>query len=175
MPALFISTSTSPKRPRTACSRRVTSSRRLTSVTDVITPAAPSGAALANAAAALDNLSSLTSAIQTRMPRLAKCVAAASPMPEAPPVITATELFVKAGWDTGRTPELQWEASIAADAIGRRPRYSQRHIVSATARLSRARPCGRYPSATPSNVCASPSLRCVRWCGSARPGIPRTA
>ena len=38
--------------------------------------------------------------MHTFMPRLANRIAAASPMPEAPPVITATLLGEKAAWGT---------------------------------------------------------------------------
>ena len=98
MPALFIRMSVPPNRFCTAASRPATSSKRLTSTAAVITSAAPPLATDASVAAASASRSSPISAIQTFMPRLAKRVAAASPMPEAPPVMTATLFGDMAGW-----------------------------------------------------------------------------
>ena len=60
--------------------------------------AAPPFATDASLAAASASRSAPISAMQTFMPRLAKCVAAARPMPDAPPVITATLFGDMAGW-----------------------------------------------------------------------------
>ena len=97
MPALFISTSAPPKRSPTAASSACRSASRLTSVSIAITASAPPGAASATAAAAASSRSAPRSAMQTRSPIAAKRVAAASPMPEAPPVTTATASLVSAG------------------------------------------------------------------------------
>ncbi|MGY4422770.1 hypothetical protein ACVWY2_005219 [Bradyrhizobium sp. JR6.1] len=90
MPALFIRMSVPPNFFATAASRLATSSARLTSTAAVMMSAAPPGAADDSLAAAAFSLSSPRSAMQTFMPASANRVAAASPMPDAPPVITAT-------------------------------------------------------------------------------------
>src|SRR5579863_1064396 len=100
MPALFIRISVPPNRFRTASSRAETSSTRLTSVDDTMTLAAPSGAAADSFASASARRSVPRSAIQTFMPRRAKRAAAARPMPDAPPVTTATWLGDMAGGGT---------------------------------------------------------------------------
>jgi hypothetical protein len=46
--------------------------------------------------------------MQTFMPRLANRIAAASPMPDAPPVITATLFGEIAAWDTGVLRTKMW-------------------------------------------------------------------
>ena len=98
MPALFIRISVPPNRFCTAACSPATSSKRLTSTEAVMTSAAPPFAADASVAAAPARRSSPISAMQTFMPRPAKRVAAASPMPEAPPVMTATLFGDMAGW-----------------------------------------------------------------------------
>ena len=90
MPALFIRTSVPPKRARTAASSASTAARSLTSVSDVITAAAPSGAAAASAASASASRAAPRSAMHTRKPRSANRIAAANPIPDAPPVTTET-------------------------------------------------------------------------------------
>ena len=85
MPALFISTCTAPNASYAASRSRSTSSMRLTSVRTAIT-SDDSAATSARAASSR----SLTSARHTFMPSPAKRFAAASPMPLAPPVMTAT-------------------------------------------------------------------------------------
>lgn len=88
MPALFISRSVPPKCAPTARSSSVTLSTRLTSTTDVITfVAAVTDDSFVAASASRP---SSTSAMHTFIPARANAVAAARPMPEAPPVITAT-------------------------------------------------------------------------------------
>ena len=98
MPALFISTSVPPNRFCTEASSAATSSKRLTSTVAVMTSAAPPLATDASVAAASASRSAPISAMHTFMPRPAKCVAAASPMPEAPPVMTAILPGDMAGW-----------------------------------------------------------------------------
>ena len=98
MPALFIRMSVPPNRFCTAASSPATSSKRLTSTAAVMTSAAPPLATDASVAAASASRSAPISAMQTFMPRPAKRVAAASPMPEAPPVMTATLFGDMAGW-----------------------------------------------------------------------------
>ena len=97
-PALFIRTSVPPKRSRTAASSRVTSSTRLTSIATVMTCAAPPVATADTADAAAATRSSPRSAMHKRRLRRANALAAARPMPDAPPVTTATALEDKAGW-----------------------------------------------------------------------------
>ena len=93
-----------PKRSRTALSSDATSSIRLTSTTAVMTSAAPPGAAADNRVAASARRSAPISATQTFMPSSANRIAAASPMPDAPPVITATLLADRTGWVTRLSP-----------------------------------------------------------------------
>src|SRR5882757_7181051 len=104
IPALFIRMSVPPNRFCTAPSSSVTSSMRLTSTVAVMILAPPAGEADDSFVSASLRRSVPTSAMQTFKPSAAKRIAAASPMPEAPPVITATLSFVMAGWGTAVSP-----------------------------------------------------------------------
>src|SRR4051812_38717467 len=81
-----------------------TLSRLLTSMVAVMIAAAPRLAIDDNCVAASFSLPASTSAMHTFRPMLAKRVAAARPMPEAPPVMTAVWSGERAGWATMRTP-----------------------------------------------------------------------
>src|SRR5712664_1129387 len=100
MPALFIRISAPPKRSRTVVSSSDTSSIRLTSTVATMISAAPPGATDDTLVSASARRLGSKSAIQTFMPRRANRIAAARPMPDAPPVTTATLLADMAGWGT---------------------------------------------------------------------------
>ena len=107
VPALFMSTSVPPKRSRTTLSRRTRSATRLTSISRAMTSSElPPVLRAARATPAISwrafsRRSAPRSAMATRMPSEANFFAAARPMPEAPPVMTATAPAVRAGCELG--------------------------------------------------------------------------
>src|SRR5215211_5943529 len=100
MPALFIKISVPPNRFCTALSSAIKSSTWLTSTAAAMIWPPPAGDADDSFVSASLRRSVPRSAMHTFMPRAAKRIAAASPIPDAPPVITATLSFVMAGWGT---------------------------------------------------------------------------
>ena len=95
MPALFISSETGPKASKAASASRPTSSGFDTSVATIIAPPFPATAETASAARS--RRVPPISASTTFMPIAAKRRAAANPMPEAAPVMTATLPGASAG------------------------------------------------------------------------------
>src|SRR6516164_3408936 len=108
MPALFMRISVPPKRCRTALSSCFTLSRLPTSTVMVMTSAAPPGAADDSFASASFRRSAPMSAMQTFMPKRAKRMAAANPIPDAPPVMTATLLADIAEWGLAEWGLADW-------------------------------------------------------------------
>src|SRR6266702_443165 len=164
MPALFIRISVPPNCFRTAASSAATCSKRLTSTSAVMTSAAPPFATDDNCVAASASRPAPISAMQTFMPRPANRVAAARPMPEAPPVITATLWADMAACGMGGFLRTQ----IRLDYSSARYALATMH-EGAWEVFSRYRPLRstRAPLRTPDLVAQRLQLSAHRLCGVA--------
>jgi hypothetical protein len=89
-PALLTSTSIAPNRSTTPPTKRSTSAASRMSHTATWTPSAPPGATAASSARAASSLSAVRPQIAIRAPRRASSAAVARPMPDPPPVTSAT-------------------------------------------------------------------------------------